>query len=335
MARTHVAQNIALAASLILTAACGGQKEPETPASAQGTTTTTTTSGTETEGESGTTGGTGSQSMMGPGGSGQGQMGTSHHTHGGSMAGGGTTTTGPGGTMHDTSMSATGTGADTARLTDAQISHILETANTAEVEAGRMALGKARDARVKRFAQTMVDQHGDANKKLTSLMQKNNMTAAESSASQRLRSDAQNEAERLRAKTGADFDQAYIDAQVKQHQEVLDTIDQKLLPSATNDELRSQLQQMRAHVATHLNEAQQIQASLGGGAGAGSTTGAGGTKGASGTGGTGAGTGGTGTGGAGTGGTGTRGTGGAGTGAGTGGAGTGGSGGAGSGGTTR
>jgi putative membrane protein len=61
---------------------------------------------------------------------------------------------------------------------------------------------------------------------------------------------------------GSDFDRAYIDAQVKEHTKVLELLDNKLIPQAQNADLIKALQGIRSKVASHLQEAQDLQASL-------------------------------------------------------------------------
>jgi putative membrane protein len=54
----------------------------------------------------------------------------------------------------------------------------------------------------------------------------------------------------------------YIDSQVTEHQKVLDTVDQQLLPSAQSPEVRDALQKAREKVAAHLEEAKRLQTEL-------------------------------------------------------------------------
>ena len=49
---------------------------------------------------------------------------------------------------------------------------------------------------------------------------------------------------------------------IVEHQKVLDTIDQKLLPAAKTEDLVSGLKKMRDTVESHLKEAKSIQADL-------------------------------------------------------------------------
>ena len=62
---------------------------------------------------------------------------------------------------------------------------------------------------------------------------------------------------------GADFDRAYIAHEITMHQNVLNTLDQTLIPNAQNAELKALLQKVRPLIESHLQMAQQIQTSLG------------------------------------------------------------------------
>ena len=56
----------------------------------------------------------------------------------------------------------------------------------------------------------------------------------------------------------APADRAYMMSQVAVHRKVLASIDQQLLPSASNAELKAMLQQTRNAVAVHLQMAEQL-----------------------------------------------------------------------------
>ena len=147
-------------------------------------------------------------------------------------------------------------------LTDAQIAAISAAANRGEVEQGKLATGKAKDAKVKKFAAMMTLHHGDADKGETALLKKQNLTPEESTTSTQLTLESSRLVESLRALAGTEFDKAYIDAQVKEHTAILETMDTKLLPAVQNADLKTGLTAMRAKVDAHLKEAQAIQTSL-------------------------------------------------------------------------
>jgi putative membrane protein len=66
----------------------------------------------------------------------------------------------------------------------------------------------------------------------------------------------------LQAKSGAEFDRAYIDNEVTYHQTVLDALDKTLIPNAQNAELKNMLVTTRPAFEAHLNMAKEVQSSL-------------------------------------------------------------------------
>lgn len=148
-------------------------------------------------------------------------------------------------------------------LSDAQIVMIADVSNSAEIETSKLAQTKAKDAKVKKFAAMMVKDHGAAQKKQATLVKQAKITPAESPLSTGLKSEADSGMQSLKDAKGADFDRAYVALQVKLHQDTLDALDKRLLPSAQNPELKTLLTEMRATVEAHLAQVKELQASLG------------------------------------------------------------------------
>lgn len=264
------ATGLLLALALPLTA-CGGNEQPaKTPE----TTSTTSAANGPTDmngmnGMNGTNGtGTPSTSATGATGTGNTAMGggaTATGTGTTDTANGGNGGSGVGSMSAGSSSGSSGSGssgASTTTLSDDQIVAITAAANKGEVDEAKLAQQKAKDPRVKKFAAQMVTDHGGAITKQDALVKKNKITPNENSVSQQLQSDVQSTMTSLQSATGGDFDHAYIDAQVKQHQQVLDTIDQKLLPQVKNADLKAMLDQIRPKIEHHLKMAQDIQSSL-------------------------------------------------------------------------
>lgn len=85
-----------------------------------------------------------------------------------------------------------------------------------EVELGNLAQEKSKDSRVKDFAAMMVKDHSAANQKLASLASSKNVSLPKSpSASQAATKD------KLESLSGSSFDQAYVESQLKAHQETV------------------------------------------------------------------------------------------------------------------
>lgn len=149
-----------------------------------------------------------------------------------------------------------------AALNDDEIAAIIAASNTGEVEQARLAQSKAKDARVKKFATHMITDHTESGQKETQVMTKAGLKSEDSPVSIQLTSDSTKLVDSLKGQTGTEFDRMYIDAQVKQHQQLLDMIDHKFLPNVKSADLKGFLQTLRPKVDTHLKEAKEIQKSL-------------------------------------------------------------------------
>lgn len=162
----------------------------------------------------------------------------------------------------DQSAPAPAAGA-TAAVTDPQIAAIVVAANTADIEAGRLAASKSGNAKVKEFAQRMITDHSGVNTAATALVKKLGVTPEETATSRQQTEGGAATRQTLQGKSGADFDRAYIASEVTYHQNLLGAIDSVLLPSVQNAELKALLDQTRPAVVSHLKAAQDLQGSLG------------------------------------------------------------------------
>ncbi len=149
-------------------------------------------------------------------------------------------------------------------VTDPQIAAIVVAANTADIEAGRLAASKSGNAKVKEFAQRMITDHGGVNTAATALVTKLGVTPEETATSRQQSDGGAQVRQTLQGKTGVDFDRAYMANEVTYHQNLLGAIDSVLLPSVQNAELKALLTSTRPVVVAHLKSAQDLQASLGG-----------------------------------------------------------------------
>jgi putative membrane protein len=86
----------------------------------------------------------------------------------------------------------------------------------AEVELSKAAQTKAQSADVKKFAQTMITDHTKANNELKALATKMNITLPAE-----LNSTHKSTMDKLNSLSGADFDKAYVDAMVKDHNDAV------------------------------------------------------------------------------------------------------------------
>jgi putative membrane protein len=151
----------------------------------------------------------------------------------------------------------------TASLSDGQSAELAREANSETIDEGLYAAAQASDERVKHFARRFAATQQELNQRLLELARKLNVLPTVSRRSAQMVTDAQARLEAFKAQTGADFDRAYLDAQIKVLKDSLNMFDAKLIPNARNEDLRKDLRAARARLAERLSEAQSIRRSLG------------------------------------------------------------------------
>ncbi len=146
--------------------------------------------------------------------------------------------------------------------TDAQIAAIVVTANSVDVDAGKAATAKTKNAEVKKFAEQMITDHNSVNKSAVELVTKLKVTPEENDTSKSLKKGGDDNLAALKNLKGKAFDKAYVDHEVVYHQAVLDALDKTLIPSAQNAELKALLVKVRPAFVAHLEHAKHIQSIL-------------------------------------------------------------------------
>jgi len=154
------------------------------------------------------------------------------------------------------------TGARAQAPNDAQIAHIVVTANQVDIDAGKLAESKGSSAEVKSFGKQMVTDHSGVNSQATALVQKLKVTPEDNPTSQSLKSGGADNVKKLQGLSGVAFDKAYIDHEVVYHEQVLDAIDKTLVPNAKNAELKALIVKVRPAFEAHLQHAKMLQSKL-------------------------------------------------------------------------
>ncbi len=147
-------------------------------------------------------------------------------------------------------------------LTDEQIVGITATVNEAEIEQAKLAQRKAQNPRVKKFASNMVSQHSKAKKQSQSIAKEADLTEVESPLERDLKGKVSQQTQILMSAEDTDFDLIYTDAQIEQHEAVLDMLSNQLIPNASDPNLKAELEDTRDMVQQHLSEAREIRRSL-------------------------------------------------------------------------
>jgi putative membrane protein len=148
----------------------------------------------------------------------------------------------------------------TQALSDGQILNVLGIVDSGEIDQAKLAQQRSKNSRVKDFAGKMIEHHSESKDKAEELAEEANLSREDSAPAGELRTGAKQVMQTLLAEQqGAVFDRLYVDSQVDQHAKVLDLIEQRLIPSASNDKLRNQLVETRTMVTNHLSDARELQ----------------------------------------------------------------------------
>lgn len=144
-------------------------------------------------------------------------------------------------------------------LTQADAVGLVGAVDKHEVAAAEQAKSKKVTGEVAQYADMLHREHSknlEAGKKLNPNESSPEVTALEEKG----RSDLST----LDQKSGKEYEKAYVDAMVKGHQDALTLIDTRLLPAATDDNIRAFLTTSREHVAMHLERGRALQGKLDG-----------------------------------------------------------------------
>ena len=146
--------------------------------------------------------------------------------------------------------------------TDPQIAHIAYTAGVIDIEAAKQALAKSKNKDVRAFAEDMARDHEAVNKQALDLCKKLNVTPADNDTSKSLVKAAEAKRAELAKLSGAAFDKAYVDNEVAYHKTVNGALEQLLIPSASNGELKALLQTGLKLFQGHQQHAEHVATAL-------------------------------------------------------------------------
>lgn len=126
----------------------------------------------------------------------------------------------------------------------------------AEVQLGQMASQKAQNPEVKKFGQKMVQDHTNANTELKALAAKKNVTLP-------TELDAEHKAlmTRLQGLSGAEFDKAYMDAMVDDHEKTVDLF-QNQADDGDDADVKAFASKTLPNLKAHLQMAKDINGKL-------------------------------------------------------------------------
>ena len=147
-------------------------------------------------------------------------------------------------------------------ISDPQVAHVAVTANSIDIELAKFAEPRIRNEQVRKFAATMITDHSAVNRQAAALASRLGVTPEDNEVSQSLLKGAAEARSGIEGLKGAAFDRAYMDREVAYHQAVLDALDQLLIPTTSNADLKKLLVDVRPAIAAHLAHAKKLQGVL-------------------------------------------------------------------------
>ncbi len=152
-------------------------------------------------------------------------------------------------TISNAASSVTGT-------SDTSFANEAATGGMAEVELGKLASTKATNPEVRKFALLMVTDHTRLNNEFKALATKKGWTPPTE-----LDSSHKSTIDSLKSMTGADFDRAYVDEMVDDHEKDVKAFQDKA-QNATDPELKAFAEKALPTLQKHLDAIKAIQAKL-------------------------------------------------------------------------
>lgn len=150
-----------------------------------------------------------------------------------------------------------------SELHDVQIVHIVMTANQIHTENGELAEKKASNKDVHTLARRLIKESTDVNKQAKDLAAKLHVAPENNTISKSLEADGKKSLNKLKNLSGREFDTAYIEAEIKLQQKLIDVVNIQLVPAVQNEELKALLVKVLTALASHLEYAKTILKSIG------------------------------------------------------------------------
>src|SRR5215212_1122471 len=147
-------------------------------------------------------------------------------------------------------------------LNDPTIVAIFDAANTADIETGSLAAEHGSTKEVRDFGAMLARDHKAVRQQGRDLAAKLGVTPTPPSDSGSAKAHAEAMAT-LRTKRGADFDRAFLDHEVKFHQDVINAVQSTLLPAIQNAELKDLVVKVAPAFEAHRAAAANLRQKLG------------------------------------------------------------------------
>jgi putative membrane protein len=146
-------------------------------------------------------------------------------------------------------------------MSDANVVSVLNTIDKTEIDAGQMAKQKASSSDVRSFAAHIVDDHMTMTEKHRRLVEQLNIQPEKPRLASALQGTHEEAMKELQTKSGSDFDRAYIEYQIKMHEQAIKLVEDTA-ESADNAQLKRHLMQAKPDLQSHLSAAKTLNRQL-------------------------------------------------------------------------
>jgi putative membrane protein len=142
---------------------------------------------------------------------------------------------------------------------DGEIIAILVTLNNNEIAVAREALKKSKNPNIKQFAKLLKKSHTQNLNEILKISKKTGISPVQSATVLTLKQEGKEDKMTLAQLKGKEFENAFINSEVKGHTQALKLIDRSLLKNVSNSAIKAQLVATRPHIAAHLQQAKVLQ----------------------------------------------------------------------------
>lgn len=139
----------------------------------------------------------------------------------------------------------------------------MNVANTTEIQLARLAAKKASSPKVKQIASKLATDHSKNREQLRALAQKLNVTLTPAQGGSVSAADSAAMPADLQGKSGRNFDRAFVQHEIADHQSNIQKLQTQAIPSARDAAVKAYLQKTVTEMQAHLSSLKQVQQQLG------------------------------------------------------------------------
>ncbi len=149
------------------------------------------------------------------------------------------------------------------QLSDGQIVNLLKTVDTGEIKIAKAVETRTQNKDVKAFAERMIQDHQKSLTNNEKLAKKIHVPFEPSEQSVALQESVKRDLSSLAsAKDPGELDRVYAESQYKAHETALNLLDNSMVTSAKNPELKKELTQVHEVVQKHSDQAEELKKKL-------------------------------------------------------------------------